>query len=160
MAIPEQTITGVSGLGATLLEFCGGQRRNSIPDQLRFSATADATPVWWLRRVVWGGLFFPPPILANRAAGHGCGADSCPRDACVPFGTGDPDRSVVLRVSSAPPLKSPAQPCFFTSGREKSDCEAVASEGGASIKRGGGGYGPQGWLPGDGVGGHGQSMTV
>lgn len=32
----------------TLLEFCGGQRRNSIPDQLRFSATADATPVRWL----------------------------------------------------------------------------------------------------------------
>jgi hypothetical protein len=29
----------------TLLEFCGGQRRNSIPDQLEFLATADATPV-------------------------------------------------------------------------------------------------------------------
>ena len=59
MAIPEQTITGVSGLGATLLEFCGRQRRNSIPYQLKFSATADATPVRWLPPVVWGALFFP-----------------------------------------------------------------------------------------------------
>jgi hypothetical protein len=52
MAIPEQTITGVSGLGATLLEFCGRQRRNSIPYQLKFSATVDATPVRWLPLVV------------------------------------------------------------------------------------------------------------
>jgi hypothetical protein len=79
MAIPEQTITGVSGLGATLLEFCGRQRRNSIPYQLKFSATADATPVRWLPPVVWGALFFPQrfwPTFRPEAPAEICAADN------------------------------------------------------------------------------------
>jgi hypothetical protein len=75
MAIPEQTITGVSGLGATLLEFCGGQRRNSIPDQLRFSATADVTPVRWLPPIAWMAHFPTAAWLRGEwlcdAYGHG-----------------------------------------------------------------------------------------
>jgi uncharacterized protein (UPF0264 family) len=44
MVIPDQTITEVSGLGANTP---GVLRRTAerIPDQLKFSATIDATPV-------------------------------------------------------------------------------------------------------------------
>ena len=62
MVIPDQTITGVSGLGANAP---GVLRRTAerIPDQLKFSATIDATPVRWLPPTVWVA-YFPPPIPA------------------------------------------------------------------------------------------------
>jgi hypothetical protein len=51
MVIPHQTITGVSGLGANAP---GVLRRTAerIPDQLKFSATIDATPIRWLPPIV------------------------------------------------------------------------------------------------------------
>jgi hypothetical protein len=56
MVIPDQTITGVSGSEPMLLAFCGGQRER-IPDQLKFSATIDATPVRWIPPIVWVAYF-------------------------------------------------------------------------------------------------------
>ena len=63
MAIPDQTITGVSGLGANAP---GVLRRTAerIPDQLKFSATIDATPIRWLPLDCAGGLFSHRPFLA------------------------------------------------------------------------------------------------
>jgi hypothetical protein len=60
MVIPDQTITGVSGLGANTP---GVLRRTAerIPDQLKFSATIDVTPIRWLPPIVWVA-HFPPPI--------------------------------------------------------------------------------------------------
>jgi len=51
MMILDQTITGVSGLGANAP---GVLRRTAerIPDQLKFSATINATPVRWLPPIV------------------------------------------------------------------------------------------------------------
>jgi hypothetical protein len=56
MVIPDQTITKVSGLGANTP---GILRRTAerIPDQLKFSATIDATPVRWLPLIVWVAYF-------------------------------------------------------------------------------------------------------
>jgi hypothetical protein len=56
MLIPVKRSPECRGSEPTLLEFCGGQR-NSIPEQLKFSATADATPVRWLPPIVWVAHF-------------------------------------------------------------------------------------------------------
>ncbi|MDT5233173.1 MAG: hypothetical protein QOE94_3660 [Mycobacterium sp.] len=58
MVIPDQTITGVSGLGANA-PWVLRRTAERIPDQLRFSANADATPV---RRL-------PPIVGGQRSAG-------------------------------------------------------------------------------------------
>jgi len=63
MVIPDQTITGVSGLGANAP---GVLRRTAepIPDQLKFSATIDPTPIRWLAAYCVGGLFSRRPFPA------------------------------------------------------------------------------------------------
>jgi hypothetical protein len=69
MVIPDQTITGVSGLGANTPRVL---RRTAerIPDQLRFSATADATPVRQHPPIAWVN-YFPPPISKGLDGGKG-----------------------------------------------------------------------------------------
>jgi hypothetical protein len=57
MAIPEQTITGVSGLGANAHGILRRAAAELNPGPAKFSATADATRVRWLPPIVWVAHF-------------------------------------------------------------------------------------------------------
>jgi hypothetical protein len=57
MAIPEQTITGVSGLGANAPGVLRRTAAELNPGPAKFLATADATPVRWLPPIVWVAHF-------------------------------------------------------------------------------------------------------